>query len=209
MCVGGVGGTMSLLKSCGQTPDTRASCRTAVVHGRRAPRQEWSMGGEHQDRSGPWEESTKTGVVHGRRAPRQVWSMGGEPQDRSGPWEESPKTGVVHGRRAPRQEWSMGGEHQDRSGPWEESPKTGVVHGRRAPRQEWSMGGEHQDSCTEGRRPQGPLHGFYCWFHNHMLDRWLGYGFKRGNGLFKEKNSHNALITDYSEKKILYKRIDN
>ena len=32
------------------------------------------MGGEHQDRSGPWEESTKTGVVHGRRAPRQSYS---------------------------------------------------------------------------------------------------------------------------------------
>ena len=85
---------MSLLKSCGQTPDTRTSCRTGVVHGRRAPRQEWSMGGEHQDRSGPWEESTKTGVVHGRRAPRQEWSMGGEHQDRSGPWEESTKTVV-------------------------------------------------------------------------------------------------------------------
>ena len=84
------------------------------------------MGGEHQDRSGPWEESTKTGVVHGRRAPRQEWSNGGEHQDRSGPMEESTKTGVVHGRRAPRQEWSMGGEHQDRSGPWEESTKTVV-----------------------------------------------------------------------------------
>ena len=70
---------------------------------------------------------------------------------------------------------------QDRSGPWEESTKTVVVHGRRAPRQEWSMGGEHQDSRTEGRRAEGPLHGFYCWFHNHILDRWLGYGFRRGN----------------------------
>ena len=120
-------------------PDTRASYRTGVVHGGRAPRQEWSMEGEHQDRSGPWEECTKTGVVHGRTAPRQ--------------------------------ELSMGGEHQDRSGPWGESTKTGVVHGRRAPRQEWSMGGEHQDSRTEGRRAEGPLHGFYCWFHNHMLDR--------------------------------------
>ena len=121
--------------------------KTGVVHGRRAPRQEWSMGGVHQDRSGPWEECTKTGVVHGRSAPRQEWSMGGEHQDRSGPWEECTKTGVVHGR-----------EHQDRSGPWEECTKTGVVHGRRAPRQEWSMGGEHQDSRTEGRRAEGPLH---------------------------------------------------
>ena len=113
-----------------------------------------------QDRSGPWEECTKTGVVHGRRAPRQEWSMGGVHQDRSGPWEECTKTGVVHGRSAPRQEWSMGGEHQDRSGPWEECTKTGVVHGR-----------EHQDSRTEGRRAEGPVHGFYCCFHNHMLDR--------------------------------------
>ena len=78
---GGGGGWGALLKSYGQTPDTRASCRTGVVHGRRAPRQEWSMGGEHQDRSGPWEESTKTGVVHGRRASRQEWSMGGEHQE--------------------------------------------------------------------------------------------------------------------------------
>ena len=58
----GCGGTMSLLKSWGQTPDTIASCRTGVVHGRSAPRQEWSMGGGHQDRSGPWEGSTKTVV---------------------------------------------------------------------------------------------------------------------------------------------------
>ena len=89
----------------------------------------------------------------------------------------------------------MGGEHQDRSGPWEESTKTGVVHGRRAPRQEWSVGGEHQDSRTEGSRAQGPFHGLYCWFHNHILDRLLGYGFKRGNLLFRGK--------------ILYKRTHN
>ena len=134
---GGGGGAMSLLKSCGQTPDTRASSRTGVVHGRRAPRQEWSM-----------EESTKTGVVHG---------------------------------------------------PWEESTKTGMVHGRRAPRQEWSMGGEHQDSRTEGRRAEGPLHGFYCWFHSHILDHWLGYGFKRGNGLFREKILYKC---DHKKKKL-------
>ena len=96
-------------------PDTRASYRTGVVHGGRAPRQEWSMGKEHQDRSGPWEENK-----------RQEWFMGGVHQDRSGPWQESTKTGVVHGRRAPRQEWSMGGEHQDRSGPWKKSTKTVV-----------------------------------------------------------------------------------
>ena len=99
------GGGGALFISCGQTPDTRDSCRTGVVHGRRAPRQEWSIRGEHQDRSGPWEESIKTGVVHGRRAPRQEWSMGGEHQDSSGPWEDSTKTGVVHGRRAPRQSY--------------------------------------------------------------------------------------------------------
>ena len=55
-------GGMALLKSSGQTSDTRASYRTGVVHVRRAPRQEWSMGGGHQDRSGPWQESTKTVV---------------------------------------------------------------------------------------------------------------------------------------------------
>ena len=133
---GGMGG-MALLKSCGQTPDTRASCRTGVVHGGRAPRQEWSMGGVHQDRSGPWEEGTKTGVVHGRSAPRQ----------------------------------------------------------------EWSMGGEHQDSRTEVRRAHSPLHGFCCWFHNHILNRWLRYGFKRRNGLFTERISYKSTHTRKRKRK--------
>ena len=87
----------------------------------------------------------------------------------------------------------MGGEHQDRSGPWKESTKTGVVHGRRAPRQEWSMGGEHQDSRTEGRRPEGPVHGFYCWFHNHILDRSSNMGSKEETVCSEKRSCTNTL----------------